>query len=63
MFLPLQECELLGFYFWLKGRLSSRQRDDLSIVFVSWFTVIFFVLSVLKLVKSNPEGSGVGSTT
>lgn len=35
MFLPLQECELLGFYFWLKGRLSSRQRDDLSIVFVS----------------------------
>lgn len=35
MFLPLQECELLGFYMWLKGRLSSRQRDDLSIIFVS----------------------------
>lgn len=35
MFLPLQECELIAFHLWLKGRLSSRQRDDLSIVFVS----------------------------
>lgn len=35
MFLPLQEIELIGFYIWLKGKYSPRQRDDLSIVFVT----------------------------
>lgn len=35
MFIPIQECELQSLYLWLKGKLSPRQRDDLTVVFVA----------------------------
>ena len=34
MFIPLQSEELDAFHWWLHGRLTPRQPDDLSLVFL-----------------------------